>query len=59
MYLFIYLLFIYSAPRLDLTVSFHHKDFIVPTSPWVAEDEPREGLAACIAKTLSVLVRPR
>ena len=47
-------LFIYLAPRLDLTVSFHHKHFIIPTScPWVSEDEPREGLASrlhCIAK---------
>ena len=53
--IFIYL-FIYLAPRLDLTVSFHHEHFIVPTScPWVSEDEPREGLAACIAKTLGAI----
>ena len=58
-YLFIYLfiyLSIYLAPRLDLTVSFHHEHFIVPTScPWVSEDEPSEGLAACIAKTLGAI----
>ena len=54
-YLFIYL-FIYLAPRLNLTVSFHLEHFIVPIScPWVSEDEPREGLAACIAKTLGAI----
>ena len=48
--------YIYLAPRLDLTVSFHHEHFIVPIScPWVSEDEPHEGLAACIAKTLGAI----
>ena len=48
--------YIYLAPRLDLTVSFHHEHFIVPIScPGVSEDEPHEGLAACIAKTLGAI----
>ena len=48
--------YIHLAPRLDLTVSFHHEHFIVPIScPWVSEGELHEGLAACIAKTLGAI----